>query len=73
MATDGASDKPPGQTESNGGLASNEVGYHVYRADVNGSEAVAAVEDGTDQEMIEAVTRDCQYVTSIRFTDAVTD
>ena len=54
-------------------LARNEAGYHVFRVDVDGSEAVVVVEDGTDQEMIEAVTRDCAYVTTIRCTDAVTD
>lgn len=51
-------------------LASNETGYHVYRADINGSEAVPLVEDGQDQEMIEAVIRDCEYVTTIRCTEA---
>lgn len=51
-------------------LASNETGYHVYRADVNGSDAVALVHDGQDQETIDAVVRDCQYVTSIRVTSA---
>jgi hypothetical protein len=47
-------------------LASNETGYHVYRADVNGSEAIPVVGDGTDQETIDAVVRDCEYVTTIR-------
>lgn len=37
-------------------------GYAVYRADVNGSDAVAAIIDGQDQEMIEAVERDCEFV-----------
>jgi len=37
-------------------------GYHVYRADVRGSDAVGNIPDGQDQEMIEAVTRDCEYV-----------
>ncbi len=52
-------------------LASNESGYHVYRADVDGSEAVAVVCDGQDQETIDAVVQDCEYVTTIRwhFTD----
>lgn len=49
-------------------LAGNETGYHVYRADVGGSEAVAVVQDGQDRDMIEAVERDCQYVTSIKIT-----
>lgn len=47
-------------------LASNETGYHVYRADINGSDAVVTVQDGQDQEMIEAVERDCEYITTIR-------
>lgn len=37
-------------------------GYHVYRADINGSEAVPDILDGQDQETIEAVERDCDYV-----------
>lgn len=41
---------------------STQTGYHVYRADINGSEAVPVVQDGQDQEMIEAVERDCEYV-----------
>lgn len=36
-----------------------EDAYHVYRADVRGSEAVPVVTDGQDQEMIDAVERDC--------------
>jgi hypothetical protein len=39
--------------------------YHVYRADVAGSEAVPVISDGQDQEMIDAVERDCKYITSI--------
>jgi hypothetical protein len=50
-------------------LASNEAGYHVYRADVDGSEAVAVVSDGEDQETIDAVVQDCEYVTTIRCQD----
>jgi hypothetical protein len=50
-------------------LASNECGYHVYRADVNGGEAVPVVQDGLDEETIQAVERDCEYVTSIRCVD----
>lgn len=41
---------------------STQTGYDVYRADIDGSEAVTVVQDGQDQEMIEAVERDCQYV-----------
>ena len=50
-------------------LASNETGYHVYRADVDGSEAVAVVWDGQDQETIDAVVQDCEYVATIRCQD----
>ena len=39
----------------------SETGYLVYRADVDGSEAVPVVQDGQDQEMIDAVERDCRY------------
>jgi hypothetical protein len=39
--------------------------YDVYRADINGSEAVAIIQNGQDQETIEAVIQDCEYVTSI--------
>lgn len=38
------------------------TGYAVYRADINGSEAVPVVQDGQDREMIEAVERDCEFV-----------
>jgi hypothetical protein len=51
-------------------LASNESGYHVYRADVNGSEAVPIAENGQDREAIEAVIRDCEYVTTLRRIEA---
>jgi hypothetical protein len=50
-------------------LGSQEAGYHVYRADIGGSEAVPLIQDGKDKEMIEAVVRDCEYVTSIRCND----
>jgi hypothetical protein len=51
-------------------LASNETGYHVYRADVNGSDAVTLIWDGQDQEMIDAVERDCRLVAVVRCTEA---
>lgn len=38
------------------------MAYHVYRADVGGSEAVPIVQDGQDSEMIRAVERDCVKV-----------
>jgi hypothetical protein len=55
---------------SRSALASNETGYHVYRADINGSEAVTVIEYGQDQDMIDAVERDCEYVTTLRIDDA---
>jgi hypothetical protein len=50
-------------------LAGSETGYHVYRADIDGSEAVPLVHDGQDRETIEAVLRDCTYWTTIRCLD----
>ena len=44
--------------------------YDVYRADVDGSEAITVIVDGQDAETIAAVERDCKYVTSIRRTNA---
>jgi microcystin degradation protein MlrC len=38
------------------------TGYHVYRADVGGSDAVTVVHDGQDPETIEAVMRECEFV-----------
>lgn len=37
-------------------------GYHVYRADVDGSEAVPVVHDGQSAAEIEAVTTHCAHV-----------
>lgn len=51
---------------SRNSLASNETGYHVYRADVRGSEVVPVVHDGQNRETIEAVLSECEYVTTIR-------
>ena len=42
-------------------LAANETGYRVYRADINGSDAVTIVHDGQNQETIDAVTESCRY------------
>jgi hypothetical protein len=50
--------------------ASNEGAYHVYRADIDGSEAVPVVEDGQDQETIEMVYGTCRKVAVVTFTDA---
>lgn len=51
-------------------LAANETGYRVYRADLNGSDAVTVVHDGQNQETIEAVERDCDHVCTIKIWDA---
>jgi hypothetical protein len=50
-------------------LASNETGYHVYRADIRGSDAVPDVHDGQSRDEIEAVERNCDYVTTVRCAD----
>lgn len=42
-------------------------GYTVYRADINGSEAVGNIHDGQDPEMIAAVERDCEFVGYVEF------
>ena len=47
-----------------------ETGYHVYRVDVGGSEAVPVVWDGQDKETIKAVQRDCDYEGFIRIGSA---
>ena len=41
-------------------------GYHVYRADAEGREAVPIVHDGEDQEIIEAVAANCPYIGFVR-------
>lgn len=38
------------------------TGYRVYRADVDGSDAVPVVQDGQDRGTIEAVERDCEFI-----------
>jgi hypothetical protein len=45
-------------------------GYRVYRADVRGSDTVAIVQDGRDQDMIDAVERDCAEDCFISIRDA---
>jgi hypothetical protein len=44
--------------------------YRVYRADVGGSDAVAVVQNGQDQEMIDAVERGCEFVGCVLVSDA---
>lgn len=41
---------------------STVTGYHVYRADVRGSEAVPVVHDGQDSDTISEVMELCDYV-----------
>ena len=55
---------------ADGRLNSNQTGYHVYRADIDGSEAVPVVTDGQDQDQIEAVTKYCRYVEAVRCVSA---
>ena len=44
------------------------TGYHVYRADINGSEVVPVVQDGQSREAIETIQRDCEYVCFVQMT-----
>lgn len=46
---------------------STQSGYLVYRADVDGSDAVPVVQDGQDAEAISAVVRDCEFVGFVAF------
>jgi hypothetical protein len=46
---------------------SGDSGYVVYRADINGSEAVTVIHDGQDRETIEAVERDCRLLGYVEF------
>jgi hypothetical protein len=46
-------------------LSTNETGYIVYRADINGSEAVPLITDGQSQEQIETVINECEYECTI--------
>ena len=39
----------------------DECGYLVYRADIDGSEAVSIVTDGQDREQIDGVISCCRY------------
>ena len=52
-------------------LASNETGYRAYRADANGSDAIATVQNGQDQDTINAVIADCELVAIIRVNNAM--
>lgn len=47
--------------EQSGPNASSQTGYHVYRADIDGSDAVTIVHDGQDQATIDAVIESCRY------------
>lgn len=48
-------------TEQSRANSSDQTGYHVYRADIDGSDAVTVVHDGQDQETIDAVVSACRY------------
>lgn len=45
-------------------------GYYVYRADVDGSEAVPVVVDGQDQDTIDAVEQNCAEVCFVKYFNA---
>lgn len=62
---------PRTYTVSSVGPRSTQTGYHVYRADVGGSEQVGNIIDGQDQEMISAVEQDCEYVGFVSCNDSV--
>ncbi len=51
-------------------LGGNETGYRVYRADIDGSEAVPVVWDGQDIDTIAAVERDCVLIDTLRVREA---
>lgn len=46
-----------------------DCGYAVYRVDINGSEAVAVVHDGQDQEYIKSVQNDCDLVGFVQWSE----
>ena len=41
-------------------------GYYVFRADIDGSDQMPTIIDGTDQEMIAACLRDCEFVAFVQ-------
>ena len=47
--------------ECSGNPGTTQTGYDVYRADVDGSDAVAVVWDGQDPDTIAAVIASCRY------------
>lgn len=56
--------------ESDHSPRDTSTGYHVYSANVDGREVVSNITDGQDQEMIDAVVRDCEYVCYVRKYDS---
>ena len=53
-----------------GAQRGGQSGYLVYRADLDGSDAVPVVQDGQDRETIEAVERDCRLEAIVIVSDA---
>lgn len=47
-------------------MHANAIGFHVYRADIDGSEAVPLVVNGEDEATIQEVESRCRYVASLR-------
>lgn len=45
---------------------STDSGYHVYRADIDGSEVVRVIDDGQSQDLIDAVDANCKYLGYVR-------
>ena len=55
------------------GRSGDGTGYNVYRADIDGSEAVPVVYDGQDQETINAVIHDCEHIAFVAVDSEPTD
>ncbi len=53
--------------QSTAAARNGQPGYLAYGADISGSEAVGIVQDGQDQETIEAVERDCEQIGFIAY------
>jgi hypothetical protein len=53
--------------------ADTGTGYDVYRADIDGSEAVPVVQDGQDPDTIAAVVQHCEHVGFVRCRDAAAE
>lgn len=70
IAIHGASVRTYEERGPNHPVPANATAYHVYRADIGGSEATPVVWDGQDQETIDAVERECSKVAVVLCRDA---